>query len=337
MSRPAVKKIFIFSVLTALLFGTGWYAHYWFDHRLGIFKQRRVTQRNFEFISPLLDVELPEGYDISREPIPFKAKIAKFVEEQIGLGQVQEMSVYYRDLSNGPWFGINENTKYNPASMMKVPIMIAWLKRAEKNPAVLRRKLTFDEKGYPGPPQGFKPAKTLADGASYTVEDLLRNMMYFSDNKSFWLLYHNMAPREYDAIFDNMDVNNDQDGDGNVKITVHSYSGFLRILYNASFLSKEMSEKALRLMSFEDFPKGIVAGIPKGIKLASKFGEFSDYKNPGMKQLHEFGIVYHPKGPYIIGILTRGYNIEKQVDIIKTVSSMIYNSVDIQINSKDGP
>lgn len=332
MNRQTVIKIFRFLVVPALLIGTGWHANNLITYRFDTKKERLVRLHGFKFISPLTDVELPEGYDVRHQPIPFKDKIAKFVQQQIASGQVRELSVYFRDLSEGPWFGINEDVKYNPASMMKLPIMLAWLKRAEKDPSVLGRKLTFDEKMYVGPPQGFKPAKTLETGASYTVEDLLRYMMYYSDNKALWLLHSSVTPEEYNYILDNMDVANEKDDDGQDLITVHTYSGFLRILYNASFLNKEMSEKALQLMSFEDFPKGIAAGLPEGIKLASKFGEFSETKNPGVLQLHEFGIVYHPKGPYILGILTRGYNIDKQVDIIKTISKMVYESVGTQFN-----
>jgi len=70
-----------------------------------------------------------------------------------------------------------------------------------------------------------------------------------------------------------------------------------------------------------------VAGVPKGIKVASKFGEFVDDKNPDVLQLHEFGIVYHPNGAYILGILTRGHDLAKQADILKNVSEMVYKEV----------
>jgi beta-lactamase class A len=128
-----------------------------------------------------------------------------------------------------------------------------------------------------------------------------------------------------------MDVSNEVKGKYD-SISVHGYSGFLRILYNASFLNKEMSEKALQIMSLQNFPYGLNAGVPKGTKVASKFGEFNDKDNPDVIQLHEFGIVYHPKGPYILGILTRGNDWQMQADIIKSVSAMVYNSVSMTIN-----
>ena len=44
--------------------------------------------------------------------------------------------------------------------------------------------------------------------------------------------------------------------------------------------------------------------------------------------MHEFGIVYHPKGHYILGIMTRGRNFAAQVAIIRDISKMIYTEVD---------
>lgn len=319
-------KIIIFVAAPLLLFSAGWYAHGWYQRHFDNTESRRVKLKGFHFVSPLLDVELPEGYNVRHEPIPFKYKINEFVELQVSAGNVREMSVYYRDLSDGPWFGINEKVKYDAASMMKVPVMIAWLRRAEKDPAVLQRKLVFNAETCPCPPQGIKPAQTLKDGGSYTVDELLRYMICFSDNRAMWLLHNEISDQEYGKIMESMDVTNDPSENRN-RVTVHGYSGFLRILYNASFLNKEMSEKALRLMSYQDFPYGIVAGVPKGIKVASKFGEFVDDNDSGTLQLHEFGIVYHPNGPYILGILTRGNNLTKQSEILRNVSEIVYNEV----------
>lgn len=173
----------------------------------------------------------------------------------------------------------------------------------------------------------------LKTGESYTVEELLRYMMQFSDNRAMSLLYDALPSAEFSYVVDNMDVTNEVYGKYN-SITVHGYSGFLRILYNASFLNNEMSEKALQMMSVQDFPYGLVAGVPKGIKVSSKFGEFNDRENPDIIQLHEFGIVYHPKGPYILGILTRGDDWARQADIIKSVSAMVYDSVEVTLNDK---
>lgn len=325
-----IRKIFSYLLISILLLSVGWYAHLWYTRSLANTADRRVRQSGYKFISPLLDVELPEGYNVRHEQIPFKYKIADFVEQQLSQGNAKEISVYYRDMGDGPWFGINEKVKYNAASLMKVPVMIAWLKRAEKTPSVLHNKYTFDEKTYRGPRQNLSPNQMLKTGTRYTVEELLRFMMYYSDNYALSVLFYNLNDGEYENVFRNMDIANDPDEDSNT-ISVHGYSGFLRILYNAAFLNREMSEKALELMSYQDYSDGIIAGIPKGTKVASKYGIFNNEKDPNIKQLHEFGIVYHPKGPYILGILTRGNNINKQANILKTISEIVYSSVSVDI------
>lgn len=320
-------RVTIYISLSFLLTGIGWYAHVWYQHHVESTSDRRVRLTGYRFISPLLDVELPEGYGVRHEPIPFKYKIKSFIDQQLKTGKLKHCTVYFRDMSDGPWFGINEGIKYNPASLMKVPVMIAWLKRAEKNPAELERTFTFLSKDYPGVPQTIKPAQTLTDGATYTVTTLLHTMLNFSDNKSMWLLYNNLLPEEIADVLDNMDVDNNE-RDGNNSITAHGYSGFFRILYNASYLNREMSEKALEIMSHQNFPMGIESGLPKGIVFSGKFGEYELEGAGNNKQIHEFGIVYHPKGPYILGIMTQGGDLPLQLDIIRKTSAMIYELYD---------
>ena len=81
----------------------------------------------------------------------------------------------------------------------------------------------------------------------------------------------------------------------------------------------------------QDFPQGIVAGVPPGITVASKYGEYAQGKGGEEKQLHEFGIVYHPNGPYILGVMTQGSNFERQAEVIRTVSAMIYGEVSASV------
>lgn len=309
------------------LFFCGWYAHDWYHHRFGIHKERRIKASGFRFTSPLLDVELPEGMAVNRDIHHFKYKVNELVAKLTDGTKVNGISVYYRDLADGPWFGINENVVFNPASMMKVPLMISWLKRAEKRPEILKKKILFDENIDMSAMQNIKPRYTLEKGHEYTVEVLLEYMMAYSDNNATSLLFKNISQPELNAVLDGMDVDNHLD-DGNNSISVHGYSGFFRILYNASFLSREMSEKALELLSKEEFPQGISAGVPKGTIVAGKYGETQNETGKSELQLHEFGIVYHPKGHYILGIMTRGNDIKQQTDVIREISALVYHEVD---------
>jgi len=321
------RRIFWCLVAALLLIASGWQAHDWYHRHYVEHKHRRVKAAGFRFTSPLLDVELPEGFRVNQEPILFKNKIEEFVQSQIDSGKAQRISVYYRDLQDGPWFGINEQQEFDPASMMKVPVMIAWLKRAEMNPQVLKRAFVYDGTQDMAAQQSIKPADSITPGSRYTVDELLHYMLNYSDNNATSLLFRNLKTVELNDVLDGMDITNNPHDDTN-SITVHGFSGFLRILYNASYLNREMSEKALQYLSLQDFPQGISAGVPEGTLVAAKFGEHAWGEHGEEKQLHEFGIVYHPKGHYILGIMTQGKDFDRQAEIIRDVSRLIYEAVD---------
>jgi beta-lactamase class A len=321
-------RVAVYIVAAFLLLAAGWHSHrlYIADNKF-----RFVKAGGFRFTNPLLDVELPEGLKVNNEPIPFKHKLKAYAERLKESGKASRISIYYRDLQDGPWFGVKAKEKFDPASMMKVPVMIAWLKRAEKDPVVLKRTFVHDGKEDKNAWEDIKPRQAIISGRPYAVEELLRYMLNFSDNNATALLFHNLKTDEINAVMDGMDVNNSPTNKGNL-ISVHGYSGFFRILYNASFLNREMSEKALQLLSLQDFPQGFAAGLPKGTVVASKFGEQT--LEGGVRQLHEFGIVYHPKGHYILGVMTEGKSLDELAGVIRDVAAITYAEVDkaVQLN-----
>jgi hypothetical protein len=326
-----IKQILIYLTAIVLVFAAGWYCHDYYNHVFELVKFRRVAAKGFHLTSPLLDVEFPEGMGVNYEPLPFRGKVDEYVKKQIKSGQATQISVYYRDLLGGPWFGINENTEFDPASMMKVMIMVVWLKRAENNPQLLKKVLTYNYREDMRTMQSIKPLQSVIQGHSYTVNELLTYMMSYSDNNATRLLYESIKQEEINEVLSGMDVDYKMKNGENA-LTVHGFSGLFRILYNAAYLNREMSEKALKLLTFQDFPQGIVAGVPKGTVVASKFGEA---ENGPFKQLHEFGIVYHPKHRYLIGVMTRGTDYSQLAQVLQGISRIVYDEVDAGTFSPD--
>lgn len=319
------RKWGFYSLAAFLLIGVGWQGHSWV-HSSSNMKRPVRSPKKFRYTSPLLDVALPEGLSIRNEPIPFKYKIKSYVSHMEKSGVISHISVYFRDLNDGPWFGVNADREFDAASMMKVPVMIAWLKRAEKKPNALHQVFIYDGKVDMSAFQSFKPRKSLVKGVGYKVEELLHIMISYSDNNATKILYDNLHTNEIEDVLENMDVNNNPHDYTNL-VSVVGYSGFYRILYNSAYLNREMSEKALQLLTSQDFQHGIAVGVPQGVQVASKYGEHGQGNKGEDKQLHDFGIVYHPGGPYILGIMTQGNSFDRQGEIIKTISSMVFNEV----------
>jgi beta-lactamase class A len=104
---------------------------------------------------------------------------------------------------------------------------------------------------------------------------------------------------------------------------VKTYSSFFRILYNGTYLSQDNSERLLTVLSRSAFSQGLSAGLPQDITVAHKFGEADS--PDGTKQLHDCGIVYKPRQPYLICVMTKGNNFPALAKVIGHISETVYN------------
>jgi len=278
-----------------------------------------------------------------RELKPFRYKVDALVQEKIDDDEASFVSVYFRDLDNGNWFGIGENEKFSPESQLKLPILIAYFKWSETNPLVLRKKILFRGVGAPPAPLYLKSPKPLEAGSEYTVNDLLFRMTAYGDNDAYALLLANLPAAYLHKVAKDLYVNYDPEvevtGDS---LTLSAYASYFRVLFNASYLNEDMSEKALRYLARSVFHDGMVSGIPPDINIASKAGERvikiadSEGVPAEVLQLHEFGIIYHPERPFLLGVTARGTDFRKLARVIKDITRLVYAEVDSQTSS-DAP
>lgn len=290
----------------------------------------QLASDDFRYIRQSLQQESAQDGKKNRELKPFRYKINTLIEQKIADEETSSVSVYFRDLDNGNRFGIREQDLFSPENQLKLPLLIAYFKWAESNPLVLRKKITFTAAQRPEY-RFLKPPSILQQGTAYTVNDLLFRMIAYGDNDAYALLAGNIPPKRFQAINKDLYVNYDplQKADF---LSLSSYASFFRVLFNASYLSEEMSEKALRYLSRSSFKNGMAAGVPSDITVANKAGERS-VAGPGeeeLLQLHEFGIIYHPRRPFLLGITARGTDHEQLADVIRDITSLVFREVDEQ-------
>ncbi|MBP6929370.1 MAG: serine hydrolase [Candidatus Moranbacteria bacterium] len=281
----------------------------------------------YRFINPLLECEVSEGsLDARKEN--FHDELETYVTRLKEEGKVSDAAVYFRDLNNGPTFGVGERGDYFPASLLKVPVMMAYYHLAEQNPALLSTEISYEVTKDFGITPTIVPRESIERGRTYTVEELIRRMIVFSDNQALALLTERLSLGELQDLFAILGVGEDVLLDGNSKITVKEYAGFFRILFNSSYLTRASSEKALALLSMTDYHDALPAGVPEGIVVAHKFGEAGSEGHE--QQLHDCGIVYFPNHPYLACIMTRGKDPEVLKTAIQDISRTIYERIDEQ-------
>ena len=94
-------------------------------------------------------------------------------------------------------------------------------------------------------------------------------------------------------------------------------------MYNASYLSKDLSEYALNILAHTAYNNGIVKGLPGDVPVAHKFGERTVIQDRS-RQLHDCGIVYLNHHTYLLCIMTRGTDYDQLSEIISRISNIIY-------------
>ncbi len=240
---------------------------------------------------------------------------------------VAHVSVYFRDLTRGPRFGIEEYEKFIPGSLLKVPLMLAVLHEADRNPALLDQPLAFSG-AFADITNNFeRPEETIQPNTPYTVRELLRKMIVYSDNLSKDLLTQKLAASPLQTVYDTfLDT-----GVAAIMapetqyVSIQSYATLFAVLYNRGYLSGAMSQLALELLSSSTFRDGLVAGVPADVRVAHKFGVRMVPK--GQNQLHDCGIVYHPSATYILCVMTTGTDVTDEAAAIADVSRATYDAV----------
>jgi len=296
-------------------------------HETSGYIERHEGQHNY--INPLLACDVAEDLISNPNIIPFKEKIEEFLTTRRDPRWATKVGVYFRELNDGSWFSIGDSEKFIPASMRKVPLMIALLKQAETEKGLLDRLVTFDLSNDYNQNQNIKPSQTLVFGKKYAVRDLIYRMIVYSDNNAFTFLTKIVDTAQLDRVYSSLRLLNPRSLKDDDFLSVQTYESFFRVLYNASYVSRVSSEWALEILSKSEFRTGLVSGIPPSVKVSHKFGEKSD-ASEGTVQLHDCGIVYYPSHPYLLCVMSKGPNFELLDDVIAEISQITYSEVDRQ-------
>ncbi len=256
-----------------------------------------------------------------------KQRVNQVIQNNIQKQIINTATVYIRNLDNGTWMSINENERYSPASLIKVPVLIVFLQEADKNPNFLRREIFFSPASKTNSPEQTYTQSGIKPGKWYTIDYLLKRMIIDSDNDATYLLNLNLNIPAFKRLFLDAGIAEPDVSNPNFEITANEYSRFMRLLYNASYLSNQNSDYALELLCKSDFKKGITKGIPDNIIVAHKFGESASGNRDNLtNQLHESGIFYCNNQTYLLTVMTKGKKIDLMPDVLAEISMEVYNT-----------
>lgn len=245
----------------------------------------------FPLIDPARSIVAQEHFFSTIEPL--RQELRYMVHDYETQGY--EIGLYFEFLNTGANISINQDARFWPASLTKMPSAIAVMKKIEKGEWKLSNELVLfaEDKD-----DRFGDLYKHSVGTRFTIEELLKKTMIDSDNTSHSILVRNLATTDYTDMLSALGIENlfDQEYD----ITAKEYSRIFRALYNASYLNRAYSQQILTWLSQTRFEQFLDKSLPQDVVFSHKIGI---EKIQGV--FLDSGIVYVPFRPYLITVMIK--------------------------------
>ncbi len=285
-------------------------------------RTKRINNNNYKFTKPILLLE-SECECESQVLSPIKNEILSLIKFYQNKGVLDNASVYLKDMDYNEWVSVNSEKGYSPGSLMKVPLAITLMRLVEMKKVSLEQRLTVNQHSFVGYHQTYE-GKIIEPNKSYTVKELLKYVLAYSDNNATNMLHQVVDQNLYGKVFDELKIQKPIDGKGTYVITPKDFSTFMRVLYNGTYIGRTHSDMILQMMSESSFTQGMAAAVDSVGFISHKFGEST---RGSMHQLHESGIVYVNNTAYVITVMTEGKDIKQLPEVIKEISKVSYNLI----------
>lgn len=238
-----------------------------------------------------------------------------------------EAGIVIKDLATGWEISFNKTTRFPSASVVKIPLMAVCYQAAQEGRIDLDGTLTLRASDKVA---GSGQLKLAAPGATYTIEELIELMIEKSDNIAANMLinklgfeYINEAFAKWKLAHTNlsrrmMDFTHRKKGVENYT-TPEDIASLLEKIYRKKMVSPKAAEKCLALLMLQKVNDRIPAKLPAGVPVAHKTGLERNV-------CHDAGIVFTPRGDFLISVLTRSVNGSKDAKrFISRIALETYN------------
>ena len=326
------KRSFLFFLAVSFL--TGYLLSQFFSNSNGLFNFPFRSGGDAIVTEDSFDIRRIEGYELIKPIVsagstresasfaPLKKQLETWIDSLKTSGTVTAVSVYLESLERETWTHVNRNETFHPASFLKVPLMIGFLRMAQANPALLEEEVVFQRIGNDVPNTlYFTPPKELVPGEKYTLHEILEYMIVYSDNYASRYLAQYVDFTQIQKLFADLSMKAADPERIQMKMDAYEFSTIMKSIFNSSLLSPDYSEYAAKILSKCTFKEGFSKGFPEDTKMWHKFGEWS---YPGTDfELNESGVIFLNNKPYLLTVLTKGKDMEKLPGIIASASKKV--------------
>ena len=228
--------------------------------------------------------------------VSLQASLENFAQSHNGV-----ISVSFTDLTTNKHIGVQDDIKFNPASVIKVPVMVEVFRQVLDGRISLQDKLRMRRTDVIGG-SGFLYTQKV--GRTYTIRYLTEIMITHSDNTATKMLIDHLGARNINKTMRELGLKDTVIGSSNLlRAEGLNYSSprdmnmLLAQIYHGNILSRDRCQEMMSIMTRQHHKWGIPKYLPGSLRIANKTGTLNYVKN-------DSGIVFFEGRPYVLSVFT---------------------------------
>lgn len=246
-----------------------------------------------------------------------KNPIAKIVDDNL-VGSAGNYAIVIKSLKNNEEFSLNEHELFKTGSLYKLWVMAAIFDEIKKGNVKEDEILSADIDSLNSKFEISPDVAELKEGViTLSVKDALYQMITISHNYAAYLLTDKIKVSGIRNFLKTYEFGESSLDDDLPTVSASDISEFLEKAYKGEIVDKDSSERMLLLLKQQKLNNKLPSGLPENTIIAHKTGELDDFT-------HDVGIVYTPKGDYVIVVLSESDNPSAAEDRISSISKDIY-------------
>ena len=279
-------------------------------------------------IGPGQLAEFASGVFFRRPPAAAIAPAVNHTEPQLqarleatasSLGHGQ-MAVAAIDLQSGASASLDAARTFPAASLFKLPILLEVLSQEDGGGLDPSRQLEIRQEDWTDG-SGVLQARV---GDSLSVRDLTQLMIQQSDNIAALVLLDVVGVGPTNALAAQLGlpathvVDHRAGEPGDHTTSAADMAHLLQELATGQAVNQRVSEQALQLLELKQSVSWLADDLPFWVKVAHKWGDLPDAR-------HDAGIVFTPRGSYVIAVLTQDSLPDESANAIAQASRATYD------------
>lgn len=274
-----------------------------------------VRDKNIVTIASPLAEPVTASIDTIRNvvnPSGLPAVVSKSLEETAGT-----YAVAIKNLKTGESYYINEKRKFDSASLYKLWVMAAAYKKIEEGSldkeTVLQEEIATLNKKFDIATESAE----LTEGTfNMNVENALNQMIVISHNYAALALTQKIGLTTVSNFLKNYNFASSKVGSP-PQTTAGDIAQFYEMLYKGELATPKTTQEMIALLKKQQLNDRIPKYLPDNIEVGHKTGELGMVK-------HDAGIVFTPKGDYIIVTMSESNNPKGAAEREALLSKAVY-------------